>query len=270
MRGATRVVLVALLVAPRAAALASAPRSPRLWLGDADDAPPSPVVLTDAQHRHVRTVLRLKVGDGVRLFGAAMGEWTGEIVESDRRATSVGGAARTRPPPRRPLALELFFAPLRKKKRATLLIEKAVELGVTRLAPARTARTERGALDALPSGACAAAVDAAAQSERLDVPLIEAVVGLGEIATDAPLFVCAERTDGTAPRLLDALLAEPAIRSRGVALLVGPEGGLAPEDWAALGPDAVAVSLGDDVLRAETAAFAALAIAGAVLGRPPE
>ena len=126
----------------------------------------------------------------------------------------------------------------------------------------KTQRTERASIQALPApGATSSAVAAAEQSERLDVPLLEAVVDTHNVETDLPLYVCAARADGRAPHLLDVVTGPCAV-------LVGPEGGLTDEDLAAISaakPDAVAVTLGPAVLRAETAACVALAFAGGAL-----
>ena len=103
-----------------------------------------------------------------------------------------------------------------------------------------------------------AAVAAAEQTERLDVPLL---VDTHAVSTDLPLYVCAARADGKAPHLLDVVTGPCAV-------LVGPEGGLTDADLAAISaakPDAVAVTLGSSVLRAETAACVALAFAGGAL-----
>ena len=249
---------------------------PRLWLGDDVAATEgSRWELSAAQHRYLSTVMRLRVGDEVRCFGAAMGEWVGTVAASDRKGTTVAASRSTRPPRSAPSSgerLELYFAPLR-KKRTSLLIEKAVELGVTRLVPVKTSRTERSAVGAIAPGVHATAVEAAEQSERLDVPLLEAVVDVAAdgLGGDVPLFVCAERSDEAAPGLLDALVARAdETRRRGVALLVGPEGGFSDADLDAVRaarPDAVFVSLGTAVLRAETACWAGLAVASAARAR---
>ena len=233
--------------------------------------------------------------NGIRAaYRKGMGEWLASF-EDDR----VVAKERTRAPTTA-TPLELFFAPI-KKKRTSLLIEKAVELGATSLRPVgisvpfwwgphrldaidappsgcstswlspatpltrlttqvKTQRTERASIQALPApGFTTAAVAAAEQSERLDVPLLEAIVATDAVKTDLPLYVCAARADGKAPHLLDVVTGPCAV-------LVGPEGGLTDDDLAAISaakPDAVAVTLGPSVLRAETAACVALAFAGA-------
>ena len=191
----------------------------------------------------------------MRVFDSSIGEWLATYKED-----CVVAQERTREATS-PIPLELFFAPI-KKKRASLLIEKAVELGATSLRPVKTQRTERASIQALLApGATSSAVAAAEQSERLDVPLLEAIVSTDAVKTDLPLYVCAARADGKAPHLLDVVTGPCAV-------LVGPEGGLTDADLAAISaakPDAVAVTLGPAVLRAETAACVALAFAGGAL-----
>ena len=234
-----------------------ATKLPRLWLPTATPVVPGETSwpLDAAQRRKLGKVLRLRRGDALRVFDSGMGEWLASYEEDcvvaqeqTREATS-------------PIPLELFFAPI-KKKRTSLLIEKAVELGATSLRPVKTQRTERASIQALPApGATSSAVAAAEQSERLDVPLLDDIVATNEVETDLPLYVCAARADGRAPHLLD-VVAGPC------AVLVGPEGGLTDADLAAISaakPDAVAVTLGPAVLRAETAACVALAFAGGAL-----
>ena len=234
-----------------------ATKLPRLWLPTT-----TPVVagetswpLDASQKRKLGKVLRLRRGDELRVFDSSIGEWLASY-EDDRVLAQEQTREATSPIP-----LELFFAPI-KKKRASLLIEKAVELGATRLRPVKTQRTERASIQALPApGVTTAAVAAAEQSERLDVPLLDDIVDTHSVKTDLPLYVCAARADGRAPHLLDVVTGPCAV-------LVGPEGGLTDEDLAAISeakPDAVAVTLGPSVLRAETAACVALAFAGGAL-----
>lgn len=234
-----------------------ATKLPRLWL------PTNiPVIagetrwpLDAAQQRKLGKVLRLRRGDELRVFDGGVGEWVASF-EDD----CVVAKHQTREPEVKP-QLELFFAPI-KKKRLALLTEKAAELDVTRLRPIRTQRTERASISALPApGVTAAAIAASEQSERCDVPLLDAIVDTNAISTSLPLYVCAARAD-EAPHLLDVITGD------GAAVLIGPEGGLSDADLAAISgavPHAVAVTLGPAVLRAETAACVALAFAGAAL-----
>ena len=280
-----KVELLLFLLVERSAGLAASPiesrkknRCPRLWLGD-HVAPPLETdgclwrELEEHQVQYLSRVMRLKDGDLVRVFGALAGEWIARLSYGGSRKKSawVSAVEQTRPPAAMTTPLELCFAPLR-KKRTTLLIEKAVELGVTSLRAVDTEYTERASLASLASSfgdgekiTSSAAVEASEQCERLDVPLLYAPVSLAALDPNPPLFVCVERENNeSTPHLLTSLLARGEEDS-GCALIVGPEGGFSPSDLDILRArqDTIFVSLGPAILRAETAAAAALAIVAA-------
>jgi 16S rRNA (uracil1498-N3)-methyltransferase len=179
---------------------------------------------------------------------------------------------------RRPQApspdLWLAFAPI-KRARIDLIAEKATELGVSALWPVMTRRAEpmRVNIERLAN----IAIEAAEQAERLDIPAVEEPRTLDRLLAGWPeeraLFACAEA--GEAEPIADAVASR---RDRPAGFLIGPEGGFAPNELDALRklPFVVAVGLGPRVLRAETAAIAALACWQALAGdaanadsRPP-
>lgn len=209
---------------------------------------------TPAQAHHLRAVLRRAPGDAVRLFNADDGEFAATIATLARQAVGFAVGPRVRMPTVEP-GPALLFAPL-KRDATDWLIEKATELGASRLLPVLTLRTqsERMNLDRLRAIATAAAE----QSERLTIPAVVPPAPLAAVldAWDPAmrLLVAAERSG--AP-----LLAAGA----GNALLVGPEGGFAAPELDALlrRPFVAPVSLGPRILRAETACLAGLAILGA-------
>lgn len=229
-------------------------------------------VPAEAVH-HLRAVLRARPGDRVRLFNAESGEVLGVLTGIGKTTASARIDAALRGPrggggP----DLWLAFAPI-KKTAMDVLVEKAVELGVTRLMPILTRYTDsqRVRTDRL----AAQTAGAVAQSERLDlVPLAEPVV-LDRLLTDwpddRPLLAAVE--SGPAIPLVDAAAALP--RPLRAGLLIGPEGGFAPSEVDLLhrARKVRCVGLGPRVLRAETAALAACAILQAVAGdladRPP-
>lgn len=234
------------------------------------------IALDEAQARHVGTVLRLEPGDTLRPFNARDGEWRARVSAKSKRGMSVRLEALLRPARQTP-DLDLLFAPV--KRHATdLIVEKATELGVRRLRPVITQRTiaETVRLDRLH----AIAREAAEQTERFDAPEILEPVTLAR-ALDGwdgsrPLIYCDE--EGDAPNLLDALQYTPLPLEGGggttldasskLALLIGPEGGFTPEERRMLRALSFvqAVSLGPRILRAETAAIAALSIIQAAWG----
>ncbi len=214
------------------------------------------VILSPAQSHHVRTVLRLRPGDPVAVFNGRDGEWRAVVEDGGKHATTVVVDRSLRSQTTEP-DVTLLFAPV-KRLRIDYLVEKATELGVARLIPVLTARTDVARLNA--ERLVAHAVAAAEQSHRLSVPRVLPPHRLKDIVDmwnpQIPLFVCAE-FGPTRPIL--AALADSTTGAAG--LLTGPEGGFAETELDALRalPFVVAVRLGPRILRAETAALAALA-----------
>jgi len=204
----------------------------------------------------LRAVLRAKVGDEISLFNGRDGEWRARLTDLGKTKAQAECFQQTRTQTHEP-GPWLAFAPL-KKDRQDMVIEKAVELGVERLVPVMTARTENRRLKM--ERLIQQTIDAAEQCERLTVPTIAEPVSMEKLAEIWPenrtLIVAAERRN-VAP-LSTAL----ATVSGPFGLLVGPEGGFTtPElDWLLKLPTSIAVSLGPRILRAETAAIAALAV----------
>jgi 16S rRNA (uracil1498-N3)-methyltransferase len=221
------------------------------------------VALDEAQRHYLRNVLRLGSGARLALFNGRDGEWWGEIAELGKHAGTVRLAEQRRTPRAEP-DLWLVFAPL-KRARIDYLVEKATELGVAALLPATTERTvvERLNLERLR----AHARDATQQTERLTVPELHAPAPLHAILTGWPaerrLLACVE--SGEAPPIAAQLARE---RAGPWAVLIGPEGGFSDSELDALRklPFVCAVGLGPRVLRADTAAVAALAVLQAILG----
>lgn len=227
------------------------------------------VALSEAQAHHLRGVLRLAPGAGLRLFNARDGEWLARLDALSKAGGTALAERRLRPA--EPVSdLWLCFAPV-KKDAVDAVVEKGTELGASVLQPVFTRYTDvqRVNLDRLR----AHAVAAAEQCERLDVPEMRDPVGLDALLAAWPagriLLVCAEAGEARP-------LAEAAAEASGpAALLVGPEGGFAPAELDALIRHEFVrpVGLGPRILRADTAAIAALAVwqslAGDGRGRPP-
>jgi 16S rRNA (uracil1498-N3)-methyltransferase len=216
--------------------------------------------LDEDQAHRLRAVLRLGSGAVIAGFNAQDGEFLCRVVELGRREGRLSVEKRFRAPEPEP-DLWLVFAPI-KRARLDWLVEKAAELGVSALLPVWTERTqpERLNLDRL----TAHAVAAAEQSGRLSVPALYPPEKLARLVAEWPaerhLYVCDE-TGGGAP-IVTVAAGYPA------ALLVGPEGGFGETELDAIGKltFATRVGLGPRVLRAETAAIAAVAVFQAVAG----
>lgn len=235
--------------------------STRLWL-EAALAPEARVDLDQAQAHFLKTVLRLEPGSRLLVFNGQDGEWLAEIATLDKKAGYLTLQRQTRAQ-ETSSDIWLAFAPI-KAGRIDWLVEKATELGAARLLPVITRRTvvERVKLERLQANAR----EAAEQSERLDVPEILEPQPLERLLQQWPaertLLVAAET--GSAEPLPEALEA----LSGPVGLLIGPEGGFAPEELELVARATFVrrVSLGPRILRAETAALAALAVVQAARG----
>jgi len=242
--------------------------TPRLYVESALGAGGS-VDLDAARSHYLRSVLRREAGGEVLLFNGRDGEWLGRIERIAKAGARIQLSSLTRlqrPGP----DLWLVFAAV---KRIDAVAEKASELGCACLWPIFTQHTtvSRVNLERLRANA----IEAAEQSERLDVPEIRTPAKLGEVldswSPTRRLIVCAE--SGAAAPIARALRDMPA--DAPYAVMSGPEGGFARSELDALSklPFVTAVGLGPRVLRADTAALAALACWQAILGdgreRPP-
>lgn len=204
----------------------------------------------------LRAVLRAKIGDPVLLFNPQDGEWRATLTNLGKSMAQAECIEQTRRPQSEP-GPWLAFAPL-KKDRLDMVVEKAVELGVERLIPVMTARTQnhRLKMDRLRQQI----IDASEQCERLSIPDISEPIALEKLDSvwpkDRALLVGAERQN--AAPLADVL----NDRLERYGLVIGPEGGFTSQelDWLANLPTSSFVSLGPRILRAETAAIAALTV----------
>lgn len=227
------------------------PTSIRLFV-DADLAKGAIVDAAPGQAHYLGSVMRRAVGDEIVLFNGREGEWTARIEALRKDRGRFVAMAQTRPQTSEP-EVWLAFAPL-KHAQTDLVVQKATELGVTRIIPVLTERTNASRLNLARLGAIA--LEAAEQCERLSVPEVTPSVGLRALLAawpdGRPLFAAVERA--AAPFLRPA--APP------FALLIGPEGGFTGAELDALAAHAFVrpASLGPRILRAETAAIVGLAL----------
>jgi len=206
---------------------------------------------------YLGAVLRLGPDDRVKLFDDRTGEWLAEIVEAGRKRVTLIVGEKLRPREAVP-DLWLLFAPI-KRGRIDWLVEKATELGVARLQPVVTRRTvvDRLNLERLR----AHAIEAAEQCERTALPELAKPVKLDALLKSWPF--------GRTLHFADEAGGEAFAPAPGpAAILIGPEGGFTDEERAAIRvlPQARAVSLGPRILRADTAALAAISLWMAAAG----
>lgn len=235
------------------------PRSlPRLYVRT-PLAPGATVALDQGQANYLGNVLRLDVGSELLLFDGRSGEWMGRIAEAGKKRMTVAVERRTREPEDMP-NVWLTFAPV-KRAQTDWLVEKATELGAARLIPVITQRTivDRVKIERLE----AIAIEAAEQCGRTRLPEVEEPLPLKHLLehrdASRTLYFADESGGEWAP---DAFTPGPCM------ILTGPEGGFTDQERAAIrqAPNAVGISLGPRILRAETAALAALATYMAVAG----
>jgi len=224
----------------------------------------------EAQAHYLLHVMRAKAGDRLSLFNGHDGEWLARVVDVAKRTCALECERRTAPQSDVP-DLWLVFAPI-KKTPSDFLAQKATELGVRVLQPVTTRRTIVARVNR--ERMRANAVEAAEQSGRLSVPEVREAAALDKLLDTWPaerrLLFCDEgaataRCPEQAPPIAQALRAAP---EGPWAVITGPEGGFDPAERTALRalPFVVPVSLGQRILRADTATLAALAVWQAVKG----
>jgi 16S rRNA (uracil1498-N3)-methyltransferase len=239
-------------------------RTPRLFL-NAPLAPGADVPLDRMQTNYLCNVLRLEQDAAVLTFNGRDGEWLGLLDRSKKKAAALVLRERVREQAA-PCDLHYLFAPL-KAARLDYMVQKAVELGVSRLQPVITRHTQVARVNR--ERMTANAVEAAEQCGILTIADVAEPAALdaaiAALDKERVLIFCDERADNADP--VAALSALKASRPP-LAVLIGPEGGFAEEERARLVGRAniVRLALGPRILRADTAAVAALTLVQSVLG----
>jgi 16S rRNA (uracil1498-N3)-methyltransferase len=238
-------------------------RTPRLYV-PAPLAEGAELTLDPQQTNYLVNVMRLGADDSVLLFNGRDGEFAATVAAKSRKGALLRVGERTRPQ-EAPPDVDYLFAPL-KHARLDYMAQKAIEMGVRRLRPVLTRRTQvaRVNLDRLSANA----IEACEQCGVVWTPEVAPIETLGEALARWPfkrlLVFCDEEAERANP--LDALANVTA--DGGVGLLIGPEGGFDDDERAAIlaTPRVLRLSLGPRILRADTAAVAALALIQAALG----
>ncbi len=227
---------------------------PRLYL-NAEVKENAKILLNLEQTHYLKNVLRKNTEDVIRIFNGKNGEWLASITAISKKSCEISVSKQIRKQPTAPIKFDLFFSPI-KKQRMDILIEKAVELDVSGLYPVITNRTENRKLNE--NRMNAQIIEAAEQCERLDLPVLHDTQKLTDILADknTPLYVCLERNSGANP------ISSYSYKN-GAAFLIGAEGGFDKGEIELLSTakQVTAISLGDNILRAESAAIACLSYA---------
>ncbi|HEY1863934.1 MAG TPA: 16S rRNA (uracil(1498)-N(3))-methyltransferase [Roseiarcus sp.] len=242
-------------------------RTPRLYVSQ-DLAAGTEVRLDPQQTNYLVNVLRLGADAPVLLFNGRDGEFSAKLNTSSRKTASLVVGAQTRPQ-EAPPGVDYLFAPL-KHARLDYMAQKAIEMGARSLRPVITRHTQvaRVNLDRLRANA----IEACEQCGVIWTPEIVAAQPLAEALKSWPaerlIVLCDEEAELASP--LDALGSVRA--DGGVGLLIGPEGGFADDERATIlsAPRVLRLNLGPRILRADTAAVAALALIQATLGDWPK
>lgn len=225
------------------------------------------LTLDREQSHYLANVMRQKVGDRVALFNGTDGEWPAEIYSLQKRSVSLRVLEKTREQVPEP-DLTLAFAPI-KKARLDFMAQKATELGVAHLQPIYTRRTivDRVKTERLHANA----IEAAEQCERLNVPKIHEAIKLekflSSLSKNTMIMFCDEDKSGRPAH--EVLCDMPDSRkTRPWVILIGPEGGFDDDERETIKSrsNTVVVSLGPRVLRADTAAMAAISVWQSAIG----
>ena len=236
---------------------------PRLYI-DIDLFAGADIALDKAQAHYLGTVLRKSVGDSLRIFNGRDGEWRAEITAIDKKRAALTVAKPLRPHHTCP-DIWLCFAPVRKHRNA-FIFEKGTELGVSRFQPVITARTQfpKMKLEKEKSQI----IEAAEQTERLDIPKVNAGVTLSALISgwDKTRLLLFADEAGDAPRAAEFIANLKS--NTPCAILIGPEGGFTADEREILREKTYVrpVSLGPRILRADTAALSLLTLWQAHLG----
>lgn len=229
--------------------------APRLFVAEPLH-PGARLTIDGPQAHYLSRVMRVSTGDPVVLCDDITGEWAARVVEAGKRSLGLEAVELLR---KREAVPDLWLCPaLIKKDRFDSVLEKATELGVARIAPVVTRRCVADKLN--PERARAIVTEAAEQCARTALPELAAPVKLAALLADWPETRALYFADENGGTPLAEAIGGVAAASAGI--LIGPEGGFDDEERAAIRalPQAVPVSLGPRILRAETAALAALTI----------
>ena len=216
------------------------------------------IYIKEKQHHFLKNVLRVKLNDVINVFDGITGEWRSKVISISKDKTALKIEKKIRELETQP-DIWLIFAPI-KLFRLNIIIQKAVELGVSKFVPCKTEFSNFDKLNY--KNLELNAIEAAQQSERLDIPKIEKIINLDsiikELPTDRALVFCDE-SDTNLPSIYDELRLNLNNYSRW-SVIIGPEGGFSNEERELIikQKNVLRVTLGSRILRSDTAAISSL------------
>ena len=216
------------------------------------------IYVKEKQHHFLKNVLRVKLDDVINVFDGVTGEWRSQVISISKDKTALKIEKKVREFQSQP-DIWLIFAPI-KLFRLNIIIQKAVELGVSKFIPCKTEFSNFDKLNY--KNLELNAIEAAQQCERLDVPKIEKIINLDamikELPDDRALVFCDE-SDTNLPSIYEELRSNLNNYSKW-SVIIGPEGGFSNEERELIKKqkNVLRVTLGSRILRSDTAAISSL------------
>ncbi len=216
------------------------------------------IYIKEKQHHFLKNVLRVKLNDVINVFDGISGEWRSQVISISKDKTALKIEKKVREFQSQP-DIWLIFSPI-KLFRLNIIIQKATELGVSKLIPCKTEFSNFDKLNY--KNLELNAIEAAQQSERLDVPKIEKIINLDTIIKELPddrALVFCDESDTNLPSIYDELRSNLNNYSKW-SLIIGPEGGFSKEERELIKKqkNVLRVTLGSRILRSDTAAISSL------------
>ena len=216
------------------------------------------IYIKEKQHHFLKNVLRVKLNDVINVFDGITGEWRSQVISISKDKTALKIEKKIREFETQP-DIWLIFAPI-KLFRLNIIIQKAVELGVSKFVPCKTEFSNFDKLNY--TNLELNAIEAAQQCERIDIPKIEKIINLDAIIKELPndrAIVFCDESDTKLPSIYDEVRLNLNNYSKW-SVIIGPEGGFSNEerDLIKKQKNVLRVTLGSRILRSDTAAISSL------------
>ena len=216
------------------------------------------IYIKEKQHHFLKNVLRIKLNDVINVFDGITGEWRSQVISISKDKTALKIEKKIREFETQP-DIWLIFAPI-KLFRLNIIIQKAVELGVSKFVPCKTEFSNFDKLNY--TNLELNAIEAAQQCERIDIPKIEKIINLDAIIKELPddrAIVFCDESDTNLPSIYDELILNLNNFSKW-SVIIGPEGGFSNEGKELIikQKNVLRVTLGSRILRSDTAAISSL------------